>query len=238
MSNTQSNSILAQLAAEDLAYLTPYMKLLSLKEGDVLFEPGQKIEHYYFPISCSLELSIDMSDGRCGGVTFVDSICPVDLVLDGQTSHRGLVHHSGQCVRIPVWVVHERIRQSNHLLWLMLNATAKIFRTTANDSMCLRLHTIEQVTAKLILLSLEDSTPQVACITHQEIANTLGARREGVTNALGKFKAQHLISTGRGHIELLDRSGLERMACECYRSTLKIKKSLTTDTKNRWHNYD
>lgn len=219
----QNNSILSQLTHQELAFMSPHMKLLSLKQGDVLYEPGEKIEHYYFPLSCSLELFIETADGKCGATAVIDSIFPIDLIVDRTILYQSTVHRSGQCYRIPAWVIHAALKQSNRLLWLALNEAVKISKMTALDSVCLRSHSLEQITAKLILMSIDDSPGAVADITHQEIANSLGTRREGVTLALGKFKDQNLIATGRGRIELVDRAGLEHVACECYQSMRQIK---------------
>ena len=230
MSSTQNNSILSQLTQQELAFLSPHMKLLSLVHGDVIFEPGQKIEHYYFPLSSSLELAIDTEDGKTGATAVIDSIFPVELIVDGHIDYRCTVRHSGLCYRIPARVIHEGLRQSQRLIWVLLKEAVKISRITALDSVCLRSHSLEQITAKLILMSIDDSQGTVANITHQEIANSLGARREGVTLTLGKFKDQNLISNGRGQIELIDRTGLEQVACECYKSMRQIK--LETIAKN------
>ena len=83
MSTAQENSILSDLTQQELAFLSPHMKLLEVKQGDVIFEPGQKPEYYYFPVKCSLELSIDMADGRCGSTAVIDSIFPIDLSVGG-----------------------------------------------------------------------------------------------------------------------------------------------------------
>lgn len=224
MLQMQNNAILSQLTDPDRAFLFPYTKLLKLKQGDVLFEPGQRIEHYYFPLSCSLELSIDMADGKCGSTAVINSIFPIELIVDGHIDYRSTVHRSGHCLRIPAWVIHAVLKQNNRLLWLVLKEAVIISRMTALDSVCFRSHSLEQITAKLILMSIDDSQTSVTDITHQEIADSLGTRREGVTLALGKFKDQRLISTGRGQIELLDRAGVEQIACECYKSMCQIKR--------------
>ncbi len=223
MLTAQKNSILSQLTQQELALLSPHMKLLSLKQGEVLYEPGERIEHYYFPLSCSLELSIETADGKCGATAVIDSIFPIELIVDRRILYKSTVHRSGEFYRIPAWVIHAALKQSNRLLWLALNEAVKITKMTALDSVCLRSHSLEQITAKLILMSVDDSAAAVTDITHQEIANSLGTRREGVTLALGKLKDQNLICTARGRIELVDRAGLEQVACECYQSMRQIK---------------
>jgi CRP-like cAMP-binding protein len=225
MPHTQNNSIFSQMTQQELAYFSPHIKLLNLQQGEMLFEPGQKIAHYYFPLSCLLELSIEMEDGKCGATAIIDSVFPVELAVNGCIDYHCTVHRSGQCCRIPAWVIHEGLRKINRLLWLLLKEAVKISRMTALDSVCLRRHSLEQITAKLILMSIDDSQGAVANITHQEIANSLGARREGVTLTLGKLKTRKLISIGRGHIELLNRAGLEQIACQCYENMRQIKQS-------------
>lgn len=116
MSVSQENSILSALNQQELDFLSPNMRLLKLKQWDVLFEPGQRSEYYYFPITCSLELSIDMADGGGASTAVIDSIFPIDLSVDGLVDYRATVHRSGQCYRIPAWVFHEVLRQSNRLL--------------------------------------------------------------------------------------------------------------------------
>jgi CRP-like cAMP-binding protein len=238
MSTTQNNSILSQLTQQELAFFSPHMELLSLIKGDVLFDPENKIEHYYFPLSCSLELSMVMADGKCGATVFIDSIFPLEMIVDEQIDCRSTVRHSGLCYRIPAWVIHEGLRQSQRLLRVLLKEAVKISRITALDSVCLRSHSLKQITAKLILISIDDSQGTVANITHQEIANSLGARRAGVTLTLGKLKDQNLISTGRGHIELLDRAGLEQVACKCYKFMRQIKPVKIAKNDANYVNHD
>lgn len=167
-----------------------------------------------------------------------DSMFPVELIVDDHIDYRCTVRHSGLCYRIPARVIHEGLRQSQRLIWVLLKEAVKISRMTALDSVCLRSHSLEQITAKLILMSIDDSQGTVANITHQEIANSLGARREGVTLTLGKFKDQNLISNGRGQIELIDRTGLEQVACECYKSMRQIKLEKIAKNNTNYINHE
>ena len=225
----KANFILSQLPEHELAFLTPHMKLVSLNKGDILFEPGLKIEHYYFPLSCALELSIELADGKGGATTVINmnSIYPLHLIGENQSQHRAIVSYPGLCYRIPAWVVHEELRRSQSLLWILLKESVRLFEMASVESVCMRNHSLEQITAKLILLSLDNARSSVVHLTHQEMANSLGTRREGVTMALKKFKTQHLISTSRGQVQLLDRDGLEQAACECYQTMRKIRQVAT-----------
>jgi CRP-like cAMP-binding protein len=227
MLTPKTNSILSHLPEQELAFVSPHMQLMSLKRGDVLFEPGRKIEHYYFPVTCALELSIDLADGKGGATTVINmnSIYPLHLIGESHSHHKATVSSSGQCYRIPAWVIHEELRRNQSLLWILLQESVRLFEMASIESVCLRNHTLEQITAKLILLSMDNTQSSVIHITHQEMANSLGTRREGVTMAISKFKTQELITNGRGHIELLNRSGLEQVACECYETLRQIRQS-------------
>lgn len=235
----RANFILSQLPEHELAFLTPHMKLVSLNKGDILFEPGLKIEHYYFPLSCALELSIDLADGKGGATTVINmnSIYPLHLIGENQSQQRATVSCSGLCYRIPAWVVHEELRRSQSLLWILLKESVRLFEMASVESVCLRNHTLEQIIAKLILLSLDNARLSVVHLTHQEMANSLGTQRERVTMALKKFKTNHLISTSRGQVQLLDRDGLEQVACECYQTMRKIRQVATDKPTHRGPKY-
>ncbi len=231
MPHPRANSILSQLPEQTLARLSPHMKLLSLRKGDVLFEPGCTIEHYYFPLSCALELSMDLADGKGGATTVVNmnSIYPLHLIGENHSQHKATVCCPGLCYRVAASVVHEQLRESKSLLWILLQESVRLFELTAVESVCLRNHSLEQITAKLILLSMDNCRSTEIHLTHQEMADSLGTRREGVTMALNKFKHQRLIRTGRGRVDLLDRHGLERASCECYKILRQIRQ-VPTDT--------
>ncbi len=235
----KANFILSRLPEHELAFLAPHMKLVSLNKGDVLFEPGFTIEHYYFPLCCALELSIDLADGKGGATTVINmnSIYPLHLIGENQSQQRATVSCPGLCYRIPAWVVHEELRRNQSLLWILLEESVRLFEMASVESVCLRTHTLEQITAKLILLSLDNACSSAIQLTHQEMANSLGTRREGVTMALTKFKAHQLINTGRGRVEVLDRGGLEQAACECYQTLRKIRQAATEKTTHREPKY-
>lgn len=223
MPHRQANSLLSQLPEHELAFISPHMKLLSLNKSDVLFEPGGSISHYYFPLSCTLELSIDLADGKGGATTVINmrGMYPLQLIGENKSPHKATVCSSGLCYQIPAWVIHEQLRRSPHLLWLLLQESVRLFEMTSLESVCLRNHTLEQITAKLILLSTDTAHSSVIHLTHQEMADSLGKRREGVTMAINKFKALQLINTARSRVEVLDRKGLQQAACDCYK-TLRL----------------
>jgi len=222
MPHPPANAILSQLPSEEFLFLLPHMTLVSLQKGDVLYEPGGTIDHYYFPLTCTLELAVDLADGHSGSTTLINmtGLYPLHLIGQPQSLNRATVSSSGLCYRIPAWVIHEELRRSQSFLWLLLNEAIHLFERASVESACLRHHSLEQITAKLILLSLDNSGSSVVHLTHQDMANSMGVRREGVTMAIRKFKQRHFVTTHRGGLTVLDRAGLERCACDCYQ-TLK-----------------
>lgn len=231
MPHPKSNSILSQLPEEEFKFLLLHMKLVSLNKGDVIFEPGGSIEHYYFPVSCAVELAIDLEDGAVGSTTVINmnGIYPLHVIGDTQSHHRATVCNSGLCYRIPAWVIHEELRRNQSLLWLLLKESVRLFEQASLESVCLRHHTLEQITAKLILLSMDNTGSTVVEFTHQEIANSLGVRREGVTMTLKKFRSSQFITTHRGSLKVIDRTGLENSACECYQKLRALRRNTQTN---------
>lgn len=221
MPHMQTNSILFQLPREDFQWLLPQMQLLKLPKGRVIYESGDAISHYFFPVSCTLELALDLADGKVGSTSFISAIYPLHLIGKNTSHNRATVVNPGMCYRVPARVIHEALRRSPRMVWLLLVEAVKLFEQASLESVCLRHHNLEQVTAKLILLSMDKSGTPLITMTQQEMANSLGVRREGVTMAIRKFKMRQQITTHRGGPKVLDRSGLEHSACDCYK-TLRL----------------
>lgn len=225
MPHPKANAILSKLPSEELQSLLPHMKMVSLKKGEVLFEPGETVQHYHFPVSCAIELAVDLADGSAGSTAVINmnGVYPLHLVGQLPSHNRATVSRPGLCYRVPVQVLHAQLRRSQHLLWLLLAEAVKLFEQASVESVCLRHHSLEQITAKLILLSMDDSGSSVLSFTHQEMANSLGVRREGVTLTLQKFKQSHFITTHRGGLTVRDRPGLERSVCACYQTLRTLR---------------
>ncbi len=228
MPHPNANAILSQLPTEELQFLLPHMTMVSLEKGVVLFEPGGSIDHYYFPLTCALELAVDLADGNTAATAVINmnGIYPLHLVGDSHSHNRATVRSPGLCYRVPAWVIQEELRRNQSFLWLLLSEAIHLFERTSVESACLRHHSLEQVTAKLILLSMDHGDSSVVSLTQQEMANSLGVRREGVTMSIQKFKRRHLIATHRGGVTVLDRMGLEQCACDCYKTLRELNTTL------------
>lgn len=233
MPHTKANAILSQLPSEEFKFLLPHLKMVSLKKGEVLFEPGGTIDRYYFPLTCALELAVGLADGNVGATTVINmnGIYPLHLIGSASSQNRATVSSPGFCYWVPAWVIHQELRRSQSLLWLLLSEAVKLFELVSLESVCLRHHGLEQITAKLILLSMDNLESSVVSFTQQEMANSLGVRREGVTITLRKFKERQLITTHRGGLRVLDPAGLERSACDCYKTLRDLRHTTSTLTR-------
>lgn len=235
MLHSTANAILSQLPIEEFQFLQPHLKLMSLNKGDILFEPGGGIDHYYFPVSCALELAVDLDDGNVGSTTVINmnGIYPLHLIGQTPSHNRATVCNPGLCYQVPARVIHQELRRSRSLLWLLLREAVKLFEQTSLESVCMRHHSLEQITAKLILLSMDNSCSPLISSTQQEIADSLGVRRERVTITLQRLKERQLIATHRGGLQVLDRAGLEHHACSCYKTLRKLRHTTINETTTR-----
>ena len=139
MPHPQANAILSQLPSDELEFLTPHMKLVSLKKGDILFEPGGSIEHYYFPLTCTLELTVDLPEGDSAATTVINmnGMYPLHLIGQAQSHNRAMVRSPGLCYRVPAWLIEEELQRSQSFLWLLLREAVSLFERASVESACL-----------------------------------------------------------------------------------------------------
>jgi hypothetical protein len=194
------------------------LQLVKFEKGDVIFESGKSISHHYFPVDCVLVLSIRLADGQVGDTVAVDktSIYPLHLVGGGGSHNSAIIRAPGWCYRLPAHVLHSELQTGTLLLWILLAEAVKLFEQATLESVCLRHHSLAQITAKLILISMDKTQSDNLPFTHAEMANSIGVRREGVTLTLNEFNRKKLIESRRGHIVVLDRTGIEKISCNCY----------------------
>jgi CRP-like cAMP-binding protein len=215
----QENQLLAALSPKVLERLSPYLTFVTLSLGEVLCESGVEMEHVYFPIDSIVSLLYVLENGASAEISLVgnEGLVGVALYLGGEsTLNRAVVQSGGGAFRLPRLRVKEEFNRHGELLTLMLRYTQCLLTQMAQTAVCNRHHSVDQQLCRWLLLSHDRLSSNELTMTQELIANMLGVRREGVTEAAGKLQRQGVIRYSRGKITILDRPKLELLSCECY----------------------
>ncbi|WP_275098005.1 Crp/Fnr family transcriptional regulator [Sedimenticola hydrogenitrophicus] len=213
------NHLLTSLPEEEYAPLIPYLELVPMPLGMVLYESGHELRHVYFPTTAIVSLLYVMLDGASAEIAVVgnEGIIGVALFMGGETMpNRAVVQSAGHAYRLKGQLLKQEFNRSGELQHLLLRYTQALLTQMAQTAVCNRHHTLDQQLCRWLLLSIDRLPSNELAMTQELIANMLGVRREGVTEAAGKLQKAGLIRYQRGHITVLDRAGLEARACECY----------------------
>ena len=213
------NHLLAALPAEDLAHISKQLALVDMPLGKVLYESGGSLSHVYFPTTSIVSLLYVMEDGSSAEIAIVgnDGLIGVALFMGGETTpSRAIVQSAGHAYRLDASILKDEFRRGGSMQRLLLRYTQALITQMAQTAVCNRHHSIDQQLCRWLLLSLDRLPSSELKMTQELIANMLGVRRSGVTEAALKLQDAGLIRYNYGHIEVLDRSGLERRVCECY----------------------
>jgi CRP-like cAMP-binding protein len=213
------NRLLAALPAAELARLAPHLEAVPLPLGAVIYESGGAQDHVYFPGSGIVSLLYVMSDGAAAEIAVVgrEGMVGIALFMGGETTpSRAVVQSEGRGHRLEAGAVKAEFARGGELQRLLLRYTQALITQMTQTAVCNRHHLLEQQLCRWLLLSLDRLPSSDLVMTQQLIANMLGVRREGVTEAAGRLQADGLIDYARGHIHVLDRPGLEERVCECY----------------------
>ena len=187
--------------------------------GEVLYESGGQLKHVYFPTTAIVSLLYVLENGATAEIAMVgnEGILGISLFMGGETTpSRAVVQRAGHGLRLRADLIKQEFNRAGPLLRLLLRYTQALITQMMQTAVCNRHHTVEQQLCRWLLLSLDRMSGNSLTMTQEVIANLLGVRREGVTEAAGRLQRTGLIRYSRGHIEVLDRPGLERAACECY----------------------
>jgi CRP-like cAMP-binding protein len=215
----QDNHLLAALNSEIQARLFPHLELVSLPLGMVLYESGDAMRHVYFPTDSIISLLYVMENGASAEISVVgnEGLVGVALFMGGEsTPSRAIVQSAGSAYRLLGQRLKDEFNRHGNLLLLMLRYTQALITQMAQTAVCNRHHSVDQQLCRWLLLSLDRLPDNRLTMTQELIANMLGVRREGVTEAAGKLQKLGVIEYSRGHITVLDRPGLEKLSCECY----------------------
>ncbi|MEE1948784.1 Crp/Fnr family transcriptional regulator [Pseudomonas alcaligenes] len=215
----EQNHLLAALSEEVRHRLFPQLERVELPLGKVLYESGDTLRHVYFPTDSIISLLYVMENGASAEISVVgnEGLVGVALFMGGEsTPSRAIVQSGGYAYRLQGQRLKDEFNRHGELLVLMLRYTQALITQMAQTAVCNRHHQIDQQLCRWLLLSLDRLPNNRLTMTQELIANMLGVRREGVTEAAGKLQRQGVIEYSRGHITVLDRQKLEQLSCECY----------------------
>jgi CRP-like cAMP-binding protein len=215
----RQNHLLAALPVPECERLYPHLELVPLPLGEVLYESGDQLQHVYFPILSIVSLLYVMADGASAEIAVVgnEGIIGIALFMGGETMpNRAVVQSAGHAYRLKGQLLKEEFNRAGELQHLLLRYTQALLTQMSQTAVCNRHHSVDQQLCRWLLLSLDRLPSNQLTMTQELIANMLGVRREGVTEAAGKLQSDGLINYSRGRITVLDRPRLEARACECY----------------------
>jgi CRP-like cAMP-binding protein len=219
LSEPRRNALLAALPDGDFSRWKPYLEPVELRAGQVLFDAGAKVNHLYFPTTAIVVLLNTMADGGSAESSVVgrDGLAGVSLLMGGESSTDAtLVLCAGSALRLRAPFALSEFNRGGAVLHLFLRYTQALITQMSQTVVCNRHHSVEQQLCRWLLSILDRSLGHEILMTHETIANMLGVRREGITEAAGRLAQAGLIRYRRGHISIVNRDGLERRSCECY----------------------
>jgi CRP-like cAMP-binding protein len=214
------NHLLSMLPVKEVEHLFPSLEPVSFALGKVIWEPGAHLDYVYFPITAIVSFLYTMADGATAEMGLVgnDGIVGVPLILGGQTTpNRAVVQMAGGALRMEAKLLVQEFARSSVVQQSLLRYTQALITQISQTAVCNRLHPVAQRLTRWLLLCHDRAESDELIMTQEFIANMLGGRRESVTLAAGHLQDAGLIRYARGHIRIIDRSGLEASACECYR---------------------
>ena len=213
------NHLLAALPAAEFERLAPNLELVPMPLGDAVCEPGIQMRHVYFPTTSIVSLLYVMEDGASAEIAVVgnEGIVGVSLFMGGETTtSRAVVQSAGHAYRLTGQLLKEAFFLAGPMQRVLLRYTQALLTQMAQTAVCNRHHSVDQQLCRWLLLSLDRLPSNVLTMTQELIANMLGVRREGVTEAAGALQRDGLIHYSRGKITVVNRPGLEARVCECY----------------------
>lgn len=215
----QQNHLFRALPADARDRVFPFLELVEMPLGRVLYESGDTLQHVYFPTDSIISLLYVMENGASAEIAVVgnEGMVGIALFMGGETTpNRAVVQSAGYAYRLKGALLKAEFNRSGALQHLLLRYTQALLTQMAQTAVCNRHHSVDQQLCRWLLLSLDRLSDNKLVMTQELIANMLGVRREGVTESAGKLQQAGLIEYSRGRITVLDRPGLEKSSCECY----------------------
>jgi CRP-like cAMP-binding protein len=215
----EDNFLLNSLSAAVRQRLFPHLKLVELPVGTVLYESGASMRHIYFPADSIIALLYVLENGASAEIALVgnDGAIGISMFMGGEsTTSRAVVQSAGSAYRLTGARLKREFERHGELMVMLLRYTQSLITQMAQTAVCNRHHSVDQQLCRWLLLSLDRLSANQLVMTHELIANMLGVRREGITDAAGRLQKQGVIRYSRGRITVLDRAALEELCCECY----------------------
>src|SRR5580693_7224898 len=215
----QQNHLLAAFSTSERERLFPHLELVAMPLGKVLYESGDVLRYVYFPTDCIISLLYVLADGASAEISVVgnEGMIGIALFMGGETTpSRAIVQSAGFAYRLVGQQLKDEFHRNGELQLLLLRYTQALITQMSQTAVCNRHHSVDQQLCRWLLLSLDRLPSNELIMTQELIANMLGVRREGVTDAAGKLQKLGVIQYARGQITVLDRPHLEKLSCECY----------------------
>jgi len=213
------NHLLNALPIAEYERLLPNLELVNFSLSQVIYESGDTLRYAYFPTTCIVSLLYVLENGASAEIAVVgnDGIIGIALFMGGGSMpNRAVVQSSGYAYRLKFQQVMLEFNRYGEMLHLLLRYTQALITQMAQTAVCNRHHSVDQQLCRWLLLSLDRLPTNQLKMTQELIANMLGVRREGVTEAAGRLQQAGLIRYSRGLITVVDRAGVEARVCECY----------------------
>jgi len=230
------NYLLAALPAAEFERLSPHLEPILLPLGEMLYEPGDQLQYAYFPTTAIVSLHYVMESGASSETAGVgnEGVVGIALFMGGDTTpSSAVVRTAGHGYRLAGNLLKQEFNRAGLMRRLLLRYTQALMTQMNQTAACYRHHTVEQQLCRWLLLTLDRVSSRELIMTQELVANMLGVRREGITEAAGKLQRAGFIRYRRGHIAVLDRSGLETRACECYAVVKNELNRLMSDVRHR-----
>jgi CRP-like cAMP-binding protein len=230
------NHILAALPTAEFEPLVAHLELVPLRLGEILYEPGGQLQHAYFPTTAIVSLHYVTESGASAEIAGVgnEGVVGISLFMGGDTTpSSAVVQTAGHAYRLERHLLKQEFNRGGLMHRLLLRYTQALITQMNQTAACNRHHSVEQQLCRWLLLTLDRLPSNDLVMTQELVASMLGVRREGITEAAGRLQSAGLIRYRRGHIAVLERSGLEAGACECYAVVKKELRRLLSDVRYR-----
>ena len=230
------NHLLAALPTAEFERLAPHLELVPMLLGETLYEPGEQLQHVYFPTTAIVSMLYVLESGSSAEVAGVgnEGVLGISLFMGGDTTpSSAVVQTGGHGYRLQALLLKEEFNRDGLMQRLLLRYTQALLTQMSQTAACNRHHSVEQQLCRWLLLTLDRLPSNELVMTQELVASALGVRRESITEVAGKLQRGGFVRYRRGHITVLERSGLEAGACECYAVVKKEFARLLSDVRYR-----